>query len=741
MRIRQFGGQHLIVAWTFLATGAVFAQPPGEAGAMAGMVEEDGILEEDLGEDIETLLAEAEGVFRSADQPDSIPLFERIILVLERREGEGRLDDRGSGWLKLSLFRRAEARSNLLDREGATADLTAIVRFDPAWEVPEGYMVSRLLSDLLAEVRDTETGVLDPLIDPPEAELYLDGELLGPVSGPQRVLAGERLLHVRRPGFTEIEQPLTIPPGESVSLELTLERTSAVVRLTTSPSGVEVVYRGEVVAVSRPRAEGTEDEASADLMVGGLALGEQTLTLRKPGYRPVEIRVEIEELADYALEPAGLERTSGTAVLSQVPAGAQVFLDGEVYASPEERLTGLRLELPPGSHELRVAAGPAGLFESRFQLEDRQLLEVEVRLRPGLVLLGVLGGDRVAAGDLETRLAERFGALSQWALVRRAERGFELLREAGIDRELMRGLAAETGVAEPPDWAALQGALDRGLGGSAYLLAVLSDDLYASRADLWLWSAAPGPTRPARRRVSLADGGGLDEMAEALDRPLRLTAPWVGARFVDSPAADSPLVLSVEPEGPAAAGGLRVGDTVSSIDGDAVGNARELTERIAGLAVGREVALQVGGEGEARSVAVTLASSPVVTSLSDPSALDPALAARLVSLEVNADSQVPGWLVRLNRGVVLMRSGEWRSAAEALRGIEAPATAGVGKATVDYLLGVALLEVDRAAYRDTAQGLIGGAAESRARLEHNDGPLLAPRAKARLETLVRQEQP
>ncbi len=56
---------------------------------------------------------------------------------------------------------------------------------------------------------------------------------------------------------------------------------------------------------------------------------------------------------------------------------------------------------------------------------------------------------------------------------------------------------------------------------------------------------------------------------------------------------------------------------------------------------------------------------------------------------------------------------------------------------MDYLLGVALLEVDPAAYRDTARELIGRAAQGGARLEDADGPLLSPRAKARLETLLR----
>ncbi len=729
MRIRKLGMLLALLAWAPLAPGVVAAQPPDENAVAAEIVEED------LGEDIEALLAEAEEVFRSADQSESIPLYDRIILQLERRRGEGTLDESAAGWLHLSLFRRAEARFNLLEEEGAADDLRTIVRLEPAWEMPAGYSVSRKLSDLLNKVRDAETGVLDALIEPPDAELFLDGEPLGPVAGPRRVLAGERVLAVRRSGYAAVEQPLTVAAGKSVPIELTLERTSAVVRLATQPSGVEVVHRGEVLAVSEPRPDGGEGETSAELAVDGLEAGVQLLTLRKPGYRSRELRVEIAEIADYSLPTAALEPSRGTVAISGLPAAARVVLDGAPRPGPGEARQDLRLELPPGPHELRVEAGPAGLFERSFELADRQLLEIEVSLRPGLMLLGVLGGDRVAATDLELQLAERLGRLEQWAVVERAERGFELLREAGVDRELLRGLAAGTGAAEPPDWEALQAAFDRGLGGSAYLLAVLSDDLYASRADLWLWSAAPGPTRPARRRVALADGGGVDELATELDRPLRLAVPWVGARFVDSSAAGGPLVLWVEPAGPAAAAGLAAGDAVSAVDGAAVATARQLVERLAGLPVRGEVALRVAGASGERQTTLIVGTSPLVGSLSDPSALDPALAARLASLEAAAAASAPGWLVRLNRGVILMRSGEWRQAAEALRGIAAPEGPGVGRGTVDYLLGVALLEVDAGAYRDTARGLIGRAAEGGARLEHNDGPLVAPRARARLETL------
>ena len=58
-----------------------------------------------------------------------------------------------------SNWKIAVGGTNLLDEEGATEDLRALVRFDPAWEVPAGYSVSRLLADLLAGVRDAETAL------------------------------------------------------------------------------------------------------------------------------------------------------------------------------------------------------------------------------------------------------------------------------------------------------------------------------------------------------------------------------------------------------------------------------------------------------------------------------------------------------------------------------------------------------------------------------------------------------
>ncbi len=704
----------------------VAAQQPDEPLPAAGE-----IVEEELAEDTAALLEKAEEVFASAEQPQSIPLFGQIIGLLERRLLAGPLLPEEGERLTHSLFRRAEARFNIGESEGAREDLEAILRLDPAYAVPPG-SVSPKLVGLLEKARAATVGVLDPLVDPPDAELLLDGESLGTLAGPRPVLAGAHRLAVRRPGHTPVEMEIEVPAGGSLPVELTLERTSAVARLTTRPAGVEVVHQGEVVAVSGAT---TDDEIVGEVAVEGLGLGEQVLELRKEGYRPARLRVEVGELADYTLAPVRLEPTRGTVVVSGLPPASRLLVDGEPLATAGDPGR-LSFDLPPGSHRIEVRAGFGGLFERRIELADRQTLELVAELRPSLVLLGVLGADRVAATQLEERLAERLAGLAEWAVQVRAERGFELVRQAGLDRQQLRALASATAPPEGPGWQAVQELFDREVAGSAYLLAVLSDDLYASQADLWLWSGAPGPVRPARRRIALAEETALDGLAVELDRPLPLVGPWLGARLIDSRLAGAPLVLSVEPGGPAAAAGLRPGERLARIGSEAVTTVAEARAAIAAREIGEQLELEVGGTAAAsRQVTLTLGSSPRVLELAGPELLGPALAARLVGREQRPGEEAV-WLARLNRAVVLMRSSEWRRAVEALREVRAPGETGLSQPTVEYLLGVALLEADRAAYLDTARDLIGRAADSRARLGHHDGPLLAARARARLETLV-----
>lgn len=62
--------------------------------------------------------------------------------------------------------------------------------------------------------------------------------------------------------------------------------------------------------------------------------------------------------------------------------------------------------------------------------------------------------------------------------------------------------------------------------------------------------------------------------------------------------------------GPAASGGLEIGDIIVALDGEAITDARELQLKIASLAPGRTVKLRVLHKGSERDVTMTLGELP-----------------------------------------------------------------------------------------------------------------------------------
>ena len=88
---------------------------------------------------------------------------------------------------------------------------------------------------------------------------------------------------------------------------------------------------------------------------------------------------------------------------------------------------------------------------------------------------------------------------------------------------------------------------------------------------------------------------------------------------------------------------------------------------------------------------------------------------------------------------MLIHAADWTAAADLLRTIQAPTGPGVGQGMVQYWLGVALAEsgdVDgaRTAFEQVVE-------DPRARYLSNDGPYLAPMARARLIALGAARHP
>ncbi len=707
--------------------------------------------------------AEAEALFNSPDptgQDRSLILFGELVDLLEPQHAAGRLDDTLRNVLVRSLAYRAQVHFNFGENELVEAGLTRMLEIEPAADVDRSRASPKLVAQLDA-LRKVMLGEIELVLEPPDAQVRIDGRRVDALAGPVPVLAGQHLIEVSLPGYQAVDRPLEVEAGKRVSLELTLERTSAVLRLFTRPAGATVSVDGEVRGVTQAMAPDTpatgigaagqtpeilpqtptsafrREEFSEELIIEGLMPGLVRLEVAKDGYRPQRFELPIDELLDYPMPPIVLEEESGRLVFTDFPAGAEIRLDGQVRQPDNPGSARPQLKLSPGAYHVTVNAGPSKMFSTQLTLADRQTMEISVRLQPGLAFLGVLGGDPDTARNLAQSLKVRLGETGKWSLIDFSARAPQVLRQAGVSAESLRAVEAEAaaGRRSAIDWPRVQQAVDGAVEGLVYVLAVPDNDLVATGASVWIWPRSPGPPTPDRLRLPLGDPAALEALKASFSRTVNLRRGWVGALLVDTGAAPHPMVVDVTPASPADVAGLSLGDLVAGVSGVPVTGRAAFDQRIAAAEIGEVLELGVLSDGQPRTVKLTLGSSPDLLARRRADLLESVAYAELV-LAAETVAAEDAWIVEADQALILLRAGEWRAAARRLNTIRAPQSShGVGQATVDYLLGIALSAAGPD-FRDGArQSFEKAAGPPGARLFHNDGAYVAPRARARLVAL------
>lgn len=659
-------------------------------------------------------------VFRSADQYDSVELFSALIEQLEARD---ELTPAARELLARSYFYRAEAHFNFGDNAEASADLESAIRVEPNLAIDEA-MVSPKLAELLVESRRRVVGFLQSEVQPSDAVAYVEGAPPLRVGEAIALLDGEYSVRIERPGYRTVERTVRVPAGQTTPLRVEMARTSAVLHVLTEVPGIAVVVDGREAGTTQNDGTGI-----GTLAVDGLEPGMHSIGLSGRGYRERRLEVEMAALDDYSTEILALEPMRGTVRLAGLLPQSVVMINGEVQQRPSGETASF--EVPAGTNLIEVDYRGVGRFARQVEIADGQAIGLEVELRPVIALLAFLGGDEVGARELEQGVHEFFRDSEAWTVSDRTDVGASLVETAGFDVGRLR----EIGMASPAqiarlDWKPLQQACDRQIGASAYLIGVLSDDLFASSADLWILPAAPHPALPQKVRARLA-GDRLAEALEPLGARPRFVRPWLGMRLIETKAAPGLVVLNVTEGSPAASAGLRPGERITQLDGAPIDRMKQLEEILSETAPYSSLELQVSQPDGSRTVTLTLGSSPRVLPWTDPGTFYPLYLAWLEIEQVTGRSELEPWLVQLNHASAAMGIGSWEEAIRLLRSIEAPSGGGVGQGMVDYWLGLALIRTDPATYRDIALAALERAENApAARLYHNDGPLLAPLARA-----------
>lgn len=694
--------------------------------------------------EIDRLYAEALALFQGEDRPASLTVFGHVTDILNALRTTRGLEPDERDLLVRSLAYRAWVHHELEMTDSVDAAFADILQLDPGRRLANLDSLHPTPPELVKRfdaLSKTTVGEVNFVISPLDATVFIDGQAVTDPLRPVAVLAGSRALRVERPGYLPISRDFDVRAGRSASLEIEMERQSAILRLNTRPQEAEIRLDGRVVAVSEgTAAEGflpqgaaalyRREEFSDEVILDPVESGRRILEVSKPGYRPYRMELVIQELIDYQMPPIVLEEEGGRLVFMDFPRGAKILIDGEETAPDVPGATRPRLTLAPGSYHVTVASGSSKMFSTRLTLADRQNVEVRVELKPGLSFLGVLGADSTAAKNLSQSLLLAARESSKWTWIDRSPEGPDLLAELGVTADALRQ-------GRPIDWRRVQARLDHQAPGLLYLLAVLDNDLVAAEAEFFLLNAGPGPSVPDRVTLPVSNDPALADLRRSLDLNLVLWRPYSGLVAIDSNASAHPIIAHVVPGGPAEAANLKSGDEIVGVDGIPIQSRRELETRFQAAESGESLDLVVRSNGIGSNERMTLGASPRLLR-NDEDFLSSVAYADLVLQEETA-RPAERWILQLNRALLLLAADHNEAAAQLLRSIRGPQIShGLNQGTVDYWLGVALMRSDKPELRSAAiQAFQRAEKLPGARLHDNDGAYLLPRVRARLHQLGR----
>jgi len=249
-------------------------------------------------------------------------------------------------------------------------------------------------------------------LHPPDARAYTPGAPSLALGGRLWVLPGRRTLRAERTGYAAADAAILVPAGGTTSVRLTLERLPGLLRI---DSG------GVVAAVSI-------DGVAAGIAPGVVSVpaGERTISLRAPHYADYAAVLHVEGGGARQELHAQLTSAWGTLVVTAVPEGAHVSVDGvEGGTAP------LTIGAPSGVRLIRIAASGWKPWESSVVLQGGETL--------------TLGPVRLGAPDAQLRVrSDPEGADVTVAGVHRGRAPLSLELPAGIAYPVVVSLAGYT---------------------------------------------------------------------------------------------------------------------------------------------------------------------------------------------------------------------------------------------------------------------------------------------------------
>ena len=233
-------------------------------------------LRTDFDEAMDTALtADADDMSGVLDQLTRIiDSLERCRRDRELLEEEGRL--RGDAYYLRAVIHNSYGGSS----DSARRDVADLLEQDPTYE-PVGNLQSGFRAQFDEWVNEIVGTVEFSTLDPFDARIAIDGEEVDASTGRVRVIGNQQhVIDANREGYAGRSLRVAVPAGSVELVEIQLQRTAAVIRFNTRPSGVTVYVDGTRAGVTEARP-GDDGLGESEEFVFVVDIGQHDLSLEK----------------------------------------------------------------------------------------------------------------------------------------------------------------------------------------------------------------------------------------------------------------------------------------------------------------------------------------------------------------------------------------------------------------------------------------------------------------------------
>ncbi len=687
---------------------------------------------------VKGLVDQARASFDNLDYENTIKALDSAIGAIEARP-----TPEARRLLPAAYDMRARSFFGLGKENEARTDFVSLLKVEPGYVIT-GQLSPRIIT-MFDEVKKITVTELQLNVTPLDAEVLLDGTRVNS-SGTMPIAVGDHTLSVSRIGYKQATHPFTAVAGSATVVEnLALERVATVFRFVTAPAGVEVVIDGISHGTTRPGPPPAEyaeraaksgipvSELSAVLTVTELPIGPHRITFRRDCYVQSQRQQNVDQLADYVLDPIKLDPAVASVSVTSNQPGTLVLVDGLQRGVAPLTMN----DVCEGQHLVELKSA-SGRYFQRIEARTGQKIAVEGTLRPAFALISASGSASLNT-DLRTTIEKQFARSQSVTLF------------APAADEAAKALATDK---LPQDWLAFD-ANKRPLGTAAEVATVMRGELSMRLARQFEAQGiasvtVPSATNRNRLVVSLLASGSADpdvievdldstdsanQAVGRLDRGLSFFRPSVGVTVVDVADLEGPVVVAVDPNGPSAKAGVQPGDVITRANSQPVPDAGGLATLLAGRKADESLTFELKDKaGAAKKADVTVVMTPRLIGLNDQSLLVNKILVDLKGRLQQPGDPVTDSVMRLNLAVALARVGAWADARLELQRVKLNDGPGVSAGTVQYLLGLA---AERMGNTAEAEAALKAAAQSSA-LISEDGLPVKDLAEARLQTLQRR---